>query len=158
MRDAIMHYAIGVRTETKRRDGFTLIEMMIIVAIVIIIMAISIPGYLRSRARANEAAAVEYLHTISWAEFAYHSSNKAFGDFDVLTAEPAPYLESSWTDGVLKGGYRYFIELPNEADFICYAEPDVPGVTGTLYYRLDSSGVIRWNGEDRPGEDDEVLE
>ena len=55
-------------------DGFSLVELLIVVAIILIIAAIAIPNFLRSRVAANQASAVESLRTLSTAEFTYSST------------------------------------------------------------------------------------
>lgn len=57
----------------QSNKGFSLIEMLIVVAIILIIMAIAVPSFLQSRMRANESAAAEGIRTLNTAQISYNS-------------------------------------------------------------------------------------
>jgi|SRR5271165_1120881 len=74
------------RRNLKNQKGFSLIELLIVVAIILIIAAIAIPNLLQARASANEASAVASLRTINTAEISYNSDFPDVGYATGLTA------------------------------------------------------------------------
>ena len=136
------------------RAAFTLIELMIVVAIIAIIAAIAIPNLLRARLQSNEASAVENLRTISTAQISYHTAKGIYGTFEELaTADPeSGFLVKTWAQDVIKGGYRFAMDAVTDGDFVCYADPRVEGKSGNRFFRVDASGVIRYALGARPDE------
>ena len=126
----------------KANKGFTLIELMIVVAIIAIIAAIAIPNLLRSRIQSNESAAISNLRAINTAEVAFHSANNNYtASFDDLTTATPPYLDGDWA--ATKSGYDF--TLGGDANnFTANADPAEEGTTGNRYFFTDASGVIRW--------------
>jgi type IV pilus assembly protein PilA len=125
----------------KKTAGFTLIELMIVVAIIAIIAAIAIPNLLRSRMQSNESAAIGNLRTINGAEVTFHSANAQYAvPFDQMTT-PA-FLDGDWSQP--KSGYSF--TLGGTVDnFIANADPTTPGTTGNRYFYTDASGIIRYS-------------
>ena len=68
-----------MRTSVRKSRGFSLIELLIVVAIILIIAAIAIPNMMRARLSANEAAAVSAVRTITTAEVGYLTSYPGVG-------------------------------------------------------------------------------
>ena len=99
--------------------GFTLLELLIVVAIILIIVTIAIPSLLRSRQSANESAAVANLRTFSTAQVAYSQANAgAYATIpDLITAG---LLDMRYQTGF--SGYGYSLTLSgNSRDYTAHA-------------------------------------
>ena len=152
-------------TKKHSKKGFSLIELLIVVAIILIIAAIAIPNLLRSRIAANEASAVGSLRTLNTAEITYNTTYPSVGyacSLGVLGPPAGSTSASSTTAGLidsnLAGGVKSGFDFTLPASGGCSsannitttyditASPVSPGVTGQRYFCTDPSGVIQYNG------------
>jgi prepilin-type N-terminal cleavage/methylation domain-containing protein len=149
--------------------GFSLIELLIVVAIIMIIAAISIPNLLRSRMAANEASAVGSVRTINTAAIEYQgiygagypASLKIVGTTGPTTSCNNAQLIDSVLTGGTKAGYNFEI-VPGTKDvpstsvpqgctagfsdgYVITATPQTVGTTGQRAFCSDATGVIRSN-------------
>ncbi|MGB7590451.1 MAG: prepilin-type N-terminal cleavage/methylation domain-containing protein [Terriglobia bacterium] len=166
----------------KSSRGFSLIELLIVVAIILIIAAIAIPNLLRSRIAANQASAVGSLRTLNTAEVTYSVTYNtgytatlgylgpngtanpvatAAGLIDSVLAGSAAGTATATTSS--KSGYT-FLYTPGATDttgryntYSITATPITVGTTGTSYYYTDQSGVIRQNSTAVAGSSDSPL-
>lgn len=132
------------------RRGFTLVEIMIVVAIIALLAAIAIPNLLRARVNANETAAIAAMRTISTALESYRAAQPtpSYPDAlaDLSSATP-PYIDSTLSGAVdaatARQGYYYTYVQSSANQYTLNAAPAVPNTTGTRYFFVDESGVIR---------------
>jgi len=140
----------------KHQRGFTLLEMLIVVTIVLIIAAITIPSLVDSKIRANEASAVASVHAINVAEESYQAAyggyaealaNLGGGEPCAKSAATACLLDQSLAGGV-KSGYNFAAVGGNPANgmstsYVVGAAPVVFDRTGKRMFCSTDKNVIR---------------
>ncbi len=141
--------------------GFSLLELLIVVAIVLIIAAIAVPNLMRSRVAANHASAVASLRVINSAEITYAMQYEIGYTRTLANLGPPPAgsqrssSAAELIDNVLASGTKsgyIFTYVPGAPDgvghceqFSVTANPSLPGSTGYSYYFSDQTAVIRLN-------------
>ena len=128
------------KDRTSNNRGFSLLELLIVVAIILIIATIAIPSLLRSRQAANESAAVATVRTITTAEVTYLSSSG--GNYGTTTQLMAAGLLDSGFAGI-KGGYNYSITTTG-LDYTIFADPASTNNGRYGYYSVPD-GVVRYS-------------
>jgi len=149
----------------RNQNGFSLIELLIVVAIILIIAAIAIPNLLRSRMAANEASAVSAIRAITTAEHAYFQAYPDVGFTCSLvnlgppgTGQPYDKTGAGILDAVVatgtKSGYSFSLSgctgVPVISSYTSVAVPVNVGGTGQRAFCSDASGVMKFSDDGNP--------
>lgn len=140
----------------RRTKGFSLIELLIVVAIILIIAAIAIPSFLRSRMAANQSAAVGALRTLNTAQISYSSAYPTIGYASTLAAlagssctppssSGACLIDTTLAAG-LKSGYTFTLTSVSGTPASTYnfiANPVLYNYSGVAYYCSFADAVVR---------------
>lgn len=151
-------------------QGFSLIELLIVVALILVIIAIALPNYMRARMSANETSAASYVRTITTASVVYNSTYDNGYPPTLATLGPPPGGGSAAScdyanliDEVVaagqKGGYGYALSgvgapvdttgtgcsLPGYNNYLVTAVPLVPGQTGQRSFCSDEPAALHYD-------------
>jgi type IV pilus assembly protein PilA len=133
------------RIERTEERGFSLIELLLVVAIIAIVAAIAIPSLLHARRAANSASAVSSLRLIHSSQSSFRQSAGRYGDLSALS----PYIGDPLLRQGRKSQYNFTVTpdaaLPSD-EYTAQATPADPAtVTTWRHYFVNATGVLRWN-------------
>jgi prepilin-type N-terminal cleavage/methylation domain-containing protein len=146
------------RHVSSARCGFSLLELLIVIAVILTIAAIAIPNLLRARMQANETSAAAALRSIATVQMQYITTYQqgyapslaALGPGSPPSAAAADLIDQVLASGT-KTGYTFtYSATDTNGDgitdaFTCNAAPITPGQTGQKYFYVDQTNVIRYN-------------
>ena len=149
----------------RKQEGFSLIELLIVVAVILVIAAIAIPNLMRSRMAADEASAVASLRSINTSQVVYQSSygSSFAGNLGELSDGGAPancvpsttplatsacLIDSSLASGT-KSGYTFTYNPVSAGGVVSSygvnADPSASGASGQRHFFTDETLVVRVN-------------
>ena len=161
----------SLRSSGPEQQGFTLVELLFVAAIIALLAAISVPGLMRGRMAGNEASAIASMRTITTAQAAFASTCGGGGyanSLADLALEPIaggnPFipadLGAAYPLGMPKSGYVFTITGGGSSvmlaantcngatddsvtQFFAQGDPADPGNTGARFFAADESGQMR---------------
>ena len=141
----------------RARRGFSLIELLIVIAIILIIITIAVPKLGNAKRFAQETAAIQAMKTIHTAQVQYSSQYGRFATTLIELGPPASGSTSAASADIIqsdlasgeKQGYK-FTMTANGGGYQITAVPDTFGVTGSRTFYSDQTMVIRENDGPEP--------
>jgi len=141
-----------LRQRRSGQRGFSLIELLIVIAIILIILSFGVPQYNKVRMNAQETGAIQAISTINKVEVQYYSQFNGYGTLAQLGPASAGAAEGPASAGLIagslasgtNGGYNFTVTL-TPAGYAVSAVPKAFNSTGRRTFYSDQSGIVRQN-------------
>ena len=149
-----------------KQKGFSLIELLIVVAIILIIAAIAIPNLLRARIAANESSAAASVRTIVTAQLSYQNAYQIYADSIAELGPPSAsgctgsptsanacildYQLATASASNPKSGYYFSTGTPKSTQFLIEGHPSSAGTSGVKGFCATEDNAVRFNNPDAP--------
>lgn len=143
----------------SRVSGFSLVEALVVVMVILVIAAIAIPSFVQARMKANEASAVNSIHTIDMAEVMYSQTYPDVGfartlqdmstggtDCSSPTATRACLIMDDSLANGFKSGYVFQLNSDGQKPSLGYSltgAPEMGGISGRCAFGSNQSGEIK---------------
>ncbi len=133
--------------KASNSNGFTMVEMIIVVAVIAALAAVTIPGFIGARKSTNETAAIASMKAIMAAQAIFkEKDHDGDGQFSyapaLLDLGTTGLIDNALSTGV-RQGYTFEITAADAFAWACQADPSIPGATGDRGFFVDESGVMR---------------
>jgi type IV pilus assembly protein PilA len=135
----------------KRRAGFSLIELLVVVAIVMILSAVAIPGMKEAIMTSHHSAAVQTIRTIHATQAQFYGQFRRFAK-DLGELASARLIDREMASGE-RSGYRFSLN-GGESGYTIHADPLKEGQTGRVHYYSDDTLTVRQSPGPEPASAD----
>lgn len=139
-----------IRISMMRKEGFTLVELMVAIGVLMVVSLLIIPNVWRARINSNESIAVSSLKSLNSALQLYYINNDKFPESLTYLVPPESnlgYIDPELTQPEYRG-YSLVYESDGLDSFEIEAAPRRPGYTGNRCFYMDEAGEVRYQEKD----------
>ena len=138
------------RSANRRSRGFSLIELLIVIAIILILVGVGVPMYSKIQMQGRESGALQDLHNIIVAQASYKGIGKVATSLQELcgTGGGSSAAKATLSGNVCSGednGYLFTLVATSDYTYTVDARPKTPGSSGRRFFFLDEQGTIHEN-------------